>query len=564
MRGAGARQVLTITGAEAALTGAIGVLLGVPLSLLAIRLALSGTAHLSLWWTVAAAVVGMLLAAATQLGPTMRAALRPRADGISAAAARVAPTGLPWPLRLGLDLILLTGAAVAFYLSARGGYQVVVVPEGVPVASVNYAALFGPALAWPGLALFIWRVTIAVLARRNGRLALSRSGRAPELEAAAVRRRRRVIARGAAGLAVALGLAASTAIFTATYDKQARLDVALTVGADVAVTTPPGANVSPSGSSAFATAPGVRAVEPLQHRLAYVGADLQDLYGIRPNSIGRVAPLLDSFVPGSTIKTALDTLAATPNGALLSAETIHDYQLHPGDNVRLRLQTGPNHTYKPVAFKVVGVVKEFPTAPKDSFIIANSSFLTQVTGSNAVGTFLIKSATPPATAAALRQSVPAGAVVHDIVTDRANVPSASGLASADLTGLSRLELGFGLALALACSTLALALGIAERRRALVLLAALGATARQRGRFLAAEGRALLIGGVLGGAAIGAAIAYLLVKILNGIFDPPPTGLTIPLGYLAGLLFSVLVTSTVVLVVAGRLAGRAGPSQLRDL
>jgi len=50
-------------------------------------------------------------------------------------------------------------------------------------------------------------------------------------------------------------------------------------------------------------------------------------------------------------------------------------------------------------------------------------------------------------------------------------------------------------LALACSGLALALGITERRRALVLLAALGATARQRGRFLTAEARALLAGGL---------------------------------------------------------------------
>jgi putative ABC transport system permease protein len=108
------------------------------------------------------------------------------------------------------------------------------------------------------------------------------------------------------------------------------------------------------------------------------------------------------------------------------------------------------------------------------------------------------------------------------------------------------------------------LGIVERRRALVLLAALGATARQRSRFLAAEARALLAGGLLGGAAIGTTIAYLLVKILTGIFDPAPTGLTVPLAYLTGLVTSVTAISAAVLVVLGRLAGRAGPTQLRDL
>ena len=564
LRGARPAQVLSIVAGETALTGVVGVVLGVPLAVLAVHLALPAGAHLAASWTWTAALAGLLLAAGTQLGPTVRATLRPGADGISVSAARVQPTGMPWPLRLGLDVILLAGAAAVFYLTARGGYQVVVVPEGVPVAAVNYAALAAPALAWPGLALLIWRVSIIALGRRTGRFARSPAGRAPELEAAAVRRRRRVISRGVAGLAVALGLAASTAIFTATYDKQARLDVALTVGADVALTQPPGATAGPTAAAALTHSPGVRAVEPLQHRLAYVGADLQDLYGIRPATIGRVAPMLDSFVPGSTIRTALHSLSSTPDGVLMSAETIHDYQLHPGDPVRLRLQAGPSHAYTQIGFHVVGVVKEFPTAPKDSFIIANATYIAARTGSDAVGSFLIKSSTPVATAAALRRTAAPGVQVHDIVADRAAVPSASGLASADLTGLSRLELGFGLLLALACSGLALALGITERRRALVLLAALGATARQRGRFLTAEARALLAGGLAGGAAIGTVVAYLLVKILTGIFDPAPTGLTIPAGYLAALLTSVVAVSSAVLVVFGRLASRAGPSQLRDL
>ena len=150
------------------------------------------------------------------------------------------------------------------------------------------------------------------------------------------------------------------------------------------------------------------------------------------------------------------------------------------------------------------------------------------------------------------------------MADRAAISSVSGLASADLSGLSRLELGFGLILALACSGMALALGILDRRRALVLLAALGATARQRGRFLTAEARALLAGGLLGGAAIGVVIAYLLVKVLTGIFDPAPTGLSVPVGYLTALLVSVLTATGAVLVVLGRLASRAGPAQLRDL
>ncbi|MGI8697368.1 MAG: ABC transporter permease [Mycobacteriales bacterium] len=563
LRGATPVTLLRLLTAEALLTAVAGIAVGIPLARLAIALALPAGATLSVSWTVAAAAAGLLLAGATQLAPAARTI---RAGGVEqvAVAVRALPSGKPLPLRLGLDYILLAAAAVATYLAARSGYQVVVVPEGVPVSSVNYAALLGPALAWPGLALLIWRLGGAAMARRTGRFARQTPGRAPELEAAGVRRRRHVISRGATGLAAALGLAASTAIFTATYNAQSRLDVALTVGADVAVTEPPGANVGPGGAAALRSAPGVQAVEPLQHRLGYVGPDLQDLYGIRPNQIGRVAPLRDSYVPGSTIRAALHSLGTTPDGVLLSAETIKDYQLRTGDLIRLRLQTGADRRYRPVPFHVVGLVTEFPTAPKDSFIIANAAYLTKTTHSAAVGSFLIRSSDPTGTAAALRQRLGGAAQIADIQSARRTVTSASGLAATDLTGLARLELGFGLVLALACSGLALALGITERRRALVLLGALGASHRQRRRFLAAEARALLTVGLLGGATIGAAISYLLVKVLTGIFDPPPSTPTVPGTYLAGLTGAVLLTSALVLVGIGRLASRLEMRQLRDL
>ena len=259
----------------------------------------------------------------------------------------------------------------------------------------------GPILAWPGLALLVWRITSWTTGRRTGRWSLDRPGTAPELEAAALRQRRRVIARGAVGLAVALGLAVSTAIFTATYDSQARLDVALTVGSDVAVIAPPGSSVGPRETATIAHAPGVTAVEPLQHRFGYVGPDLQDLYGVQAKTFARVGPLQDAFVPGSTIAETMTVLQNTPDGVLLSAETLHDYQLHNGDLIRIRLQSGADQSYQPVDFHVVGQVTEWPTAPKDSFIVANADYITQQTGSDAVGTFLVTTNTPAATAAAL-------------------------------------------------------------------------------------------------------------------------------------------------------------------
>ncbi len=122
----------------------------------------------------------------------------------------------------------------------------------------------------------------------------------------------------------------TTAIFTATYNAQSKLDVASMVGSDVAVVEPPRAVVGPYETIRLQSAPHVDAIEPLQHRLAYVASDLQDLYGIRPTQTGKVAPLRNSVFPGSSSKAALHALATTPHGVLLSAETLKDYQLHPG------------------------------------------------------------------------------------------------------------------------------------------------------------------------------------------------------------------------------------------
>lgn len=567
LRGASAAQVIRLMVGESLAVALLGAVVGVPLAALAISLALPSGTPLSPLWTVSAVIGGLLLAVGTQLGSVLRMASGRERTTVAVEASRGTRLGTPWPLRAGLDVILLTGAAVCFALTARNGYQVVLAPEGIPQTQVNYAALGGPALAWPGLALLVWRLTALATGRRTGRWSRRRVGAAPELEASALRQRRRIIARGAAGLAVAVGLAVSTAIFTSTYDAQSRLDVALTVGSDVAVVEPPGASVGPDGAGPLLSAPGVKAVEPLQHRFGYVGPDLQDLYGVNAATFARVAPLQDAFVPGSTITRSLAQLEAAPDGVLLSAETLHDYQLHTGDLIRIRLQTGDAQAYRPVDFHVIGQVTEWPTAPKDSFIVANAGYITQQTGSDAVGTFLVSTDSPATTGAALRTRLAtsaAGARVLDISSEGAHVTSASGLAGTDLSGLSRLELGFGLLLALSCSGLALVGGIVERRRALVLLAALGASARQRGRFLASEARAIVVAGIAGGAVIGVTVAYLLVKVLTGIFDPPPASPSVPWSYLFVLVALVAGVTVIVVAGVGRLVARAGPAELRDL
>lgn len=562
MRGASRRAVITVTAGEGALVAAAGIVGGLLLGALCVHALLAGTT-VSTPWFVVAAVIGALLALATQLVPALRSASRFSSESVVVSAARVPTTRQPWFLRLGLDFIFLALAAVITAFNARNGYRVVVVPEGVAVTAVNYGALLGPALAWPGLVMLTWRITSFTASRRTGKWSSDRTGRAPELVAASVRRRRQVIARGAAGLAAAVGLGVSTAIFTATYDQQSRLDVALTVGSDVSATAQPGTVPTAHDAQAIAHAQAVTAVQPLVHRFAYVGPDLQDLFGIRPGTIDRAAVLQNAFFPGSSVTSTLSAMAKTPDGVLLSAETIKDYQLRVGDPVRLRLLVAGSG-YQPVPFHVVGRISEFPTAPKDSFIVANAPYVGAVTKNAAVSSYLVASSNPPRTAASLRASLGRGWQIQDITSARRSVVTASGLAATDLSALARLELTFSLAFAVACAGLALGLGIVDRRRALIVLTSLGAGHRERARFLRGEGATLMVAGIVGGSLVGLAVGYLLVAILRGIFDPPPEGLNVPIAFLVSMVGAVGVVGLAVLELVGRSTSRATPDQLREL
>lgn len=129
-------------------------------------------------------------------------------------------------------------------------------------------------------------------------------------------------------------------------------------------------------------------------------------------------------------------------------------------------------------FHYAGIVKEFPTAPKDSFFVANAEYIARSTGSNAVQTFLVDTGGTgqPAVAARLRHQLGTAATVTDIAQTRGAV--GSSLTSVDLAGLTRIELGFAVLLAAGSGGIVLALGLTERRRSFALTTVLGATRRQ--------------------------------------------------------------------------------------
>jgi putative ABC transport system permease protein len=225
---------------------------------------------------------------------------------------------------------------------------------------------------------------------------------------------------------------------------------------------------------------------------------------------------------------------------------------------------GRTKAFKTVPFHYAGVAKEFPTAPTDSFLVANSDYVAAQTGSNAVGTFLLQTdGTGPATVAKrVRALVGTSAQVTDIVNQRHVV--GSNLTAVELSGLTKVELGFALVLAIAASGLALGLGFQERRRTFAIASALGARTRQLGGFVWGESLFVMVGGLIFGSVIAVVITRMLVKVLTGVFDPPPDVLAVPWAYLATLLALTIGAVGVAGIATLRRLRRPAIEELRDL
>ncbi len=568
-RGASPRRIVWLAFAEAALVGVLGVAIGLVTAVVAAGAAfgagsVSPTSPASLVWAGVAALVGLALGAVAIAWPAMQDA---RLLTVRASLTQVAALKRPLWERLFLDLVLLVGAGMIFWQSMQDAYRVVLVPEGVPTISINYLTLLAPMMFWVGFALLAWRIGELVL-RKAPRLmaAVLRpvSGRLAGVVRSSMSRQRVLLARGLVLVALAMSFAVSIAVFNTTYMAQAVVDAELTNGADVSLTAGSGQLPADLAERVLAV-PGVRVAEPMQHRLAYVGNDLQDIFGIDPARISRATPMSDAFFQGGTAADTLHRLATTPDGVLVSDETVKDFQLQLGDTVRLRLQ-GTDHAYHEVTFHYVGVAREFPTAPHDSFLVANATYIASATGVTGAETLLVKTdgTSPVGVAASIRALLgpTSGISVHDLESELKVTLSA--LTAIDLSGLTRLELAFAVLMAAAASGLVLLLGFAERRRMFAIAHALGASARQLGSFVWSEALFTAIGGTVLGAIGGSVQAYILVKILTGVFDPPPEGLSVPWAYL-GLVVAVAAASVVVAVVLAVRAGRRPALEvLRDL
>ena len=182
-------------------------------------------------------------------------------------------------------------------------------------------------------------------------------------------------------------------------------------------------------------------------------------------------------------------------------------------------------------------------------MVANAGYLERATHDGGPNVLFVK-ASGDAPKLAHRLAVltkRAGTSVKDIRSQTAQ--TVSSITTVDLTGISRIEEAFALALAAAAMALFVGVGLAERRKELATMVSLGASLRQAAAFLWSEAALVLVAALALAALLGWLLAEMLVAMLQHVFDPPPDHLAAPWGFLLALGGAALLGGLVSAVLA---------------
>jgi putative ABC transport system permease protein len=542
-RGARRTDLLALAASESAAIGLLAGAIGTGVAIVAAQSMIAGGVGLTATRGIIVAAVCVALAIAGALAARLGATAAVWRSSVSAARRTVRREQRPLWQRLYLDVIALALSGLIYWLTASTGFSAIVNPDSNPTLSLSVYMFFGPALLWIGATLLLVRLRGRALAWTARRVAGPRAQTRRGFLLASAGRRGSAINRGLIVVGLLLAFGVNLGIFTATYDQQAGVDAQLTLGADVTVTAPPGVAAQHDLARRIATVPGVQATTPVDHSYAYVGPDLQDTYGIDPNTFTGATSLRDSYFLGGTAAQMIARLRARPDGILVSRETITDYSLNLGDLLRLRVLDHRTGRFNVVPFHVVGVVQEFPSAPRDSFMVTTLAYLESADRAGGPNVVFAKASDPPATAARVAATTRRdGTIVKDIT--RQAQETVSSITTVDLRGVSKILEAFTVLLAAAAMALFITVGQIERRQEFATMAAVGARLRDIRAFALSEAALVLVAGLALAAGLGLLLSLMLIAMLQHAFDPPPDHLAVPWRYLLELVGAALLGSAI--------------------
>ena len=548
-RGARRRDLLALAATESVILGLIAGLAGAGAAFGAVSALVTGGAHATLARSLVTGGICVALAIAGAGAARIGASLSSLRTSVAAGRRGTRREGKHLWQRLYLDLVALAISGLIYWLTASTGFSAVVNPDSNPTLSLSIYMFFAPALLWIGATLLLVRLRGRALTWIATRTVRGRADSWRSLLLVSAGRRGAAINRGLVVVGLLLAFGVNLGIFSATYNQQAKIDAQLTLGADVTATTAPGVVAKRNLVGEIAAVAGVVATTGVEHSYAYVGPDLQDTYGIDAASFTRATSLHDSYFIGSSAGQVIARLRATADGIVVSKETITDFSLRNGDLLRLRVLNQATGKFHVVPFHVAGIVQEFPSAPKDSFMVANLSYLESATHAGGPNVVFAKVAGDPAAVAGrvAAATAIAGTKVDNITDQTAR--TSSSITTVDLTGISRIEQAFAITLAAGAMALFVLLGISERRQEFATMAAIGAPLSRISAFLWTEAAIVLALGLALALSLGWLMSQMLVAILQHVFDPPPEALSVPWGFLAGLAGAAVIATLIATALA---------------
>lgn len=475
----------------------------------------------------------------------------------------------PFWARAYLDAISLAVAGLIFWVTGRGGgFKPIEGAEGTSL-SLGFFVFLAPFFLWLGLTLLLGRVTSSGVTLSAGPLRRVLGGLFGDLGRMAgksITRRAPKIASAVIIVALALSFGTSVSIFVHTYQVQKTVDARYELGSDIKLTPASSHQQTAAFATEVAAVPGVSAVSAIQRTQAYVGSNLQTIFGIDAQTFDKTTQPADSFFVDLTALQVRDTLAATPNGVLVGQELAAAYDIRPGDPVIIRLLDTTSNQYVETRLQSVGTIRFFPTTQQDSFLVMSRALMQQVTHSDKVNYFLVKTVDAPRTVATrLQQTLGSQFPLKTEDIETAILALGSSMTSLNLRGLGRIEqLYTVIIISLGLGIFLLAM-IYERAREFGTMRALGGTSGQLGRILWSESLTVGVLSVLIGSVTGLVLGRVFVSMLSVLYTIPPSGMSVPWGTLVLLLGLGLAGMTAASLVARRrLARMEVAAVLREL
>jgi len=529
--GATRGQVLALVLGEAALIGAAGTALGIPLGWAAARLELG---------SVSATVQNLYL-----LEGIERVSLTPGLAGLGLALGIAG--ALLGALLPALDVARRDPRALLASLTLeerawRAAVPLFVAALAAPVAAIVAYRALGPGRPWMGFVVALGILAALPLAAPLLVERLGRVGRPRGFSfgwgarSLALHVQSSAVAVGALAVAVAM-LAGITVMVTSFRGTVIRwLDG--TVRADVYVTTPSWsrargeATLSPAVLERLGREDGVGQVDRLRQTFVRVGGRRVPVAGIPAGLPGGAARV--RLLEGD----AAEALRRVEHGAALVSEPLaRRERLAPGRPVRIE---GPSGA---VDLTVAGVYHDYGS--ESGAVLLDLATFARLFGdgppSNAA-LYLLPGVDPEAVVDRLRAGLGDQAVV--IRSNRSLRRDVLAIFEQTFA-VTRLLQAMGLVVAVAGVVLTLLTAAQERRAEVALYRALGATRLQAFRVFAGKGLAIATLGVGLGLPGGAALAWVLVRLVNRDFFGWTLELTWPVG--------VLALQSAVILAAGLLA-----------